>query len=325
MVLHNDKWKYKAKKAVERKNAQKAKRNGIDDTKVDDENSASGNEHSSDDNEEGDDVEETADEDGNVIVKPTKKEKLKNQSNLWRFEDPVIDESILKDPEYIAQLEAKRKEEEDRINHMRDIVSNKLKTGDIIDEKNDEYLLKGKKEPVSFKNMKFEDLENVFNSDDKDNDKPEIREFTDEERERFLRNQAIVKHQKEVQKLKTQVNSLNSKSRRGKVLELNSNRGKDNYRDLVDKKLGGIHRKVDDEEEDLDELVHEMIGIDLKKVGDTTAEENEFKYSAGFNLDNLMDTKGGQKNQIIRQQTPREKKSFVETSNEDDDFLDSLL
>ena len=324
MVLHNDKWKYKAKKAVERKNAQKAKRNGIDDTKVNHENSSSGNEHSSDDSEEGDDVEEIVDEDGNVIVKPTKKEKLNNQSNSWRFEDPVIDESILKDPEYIAQLEAKRKEEEDRINHMRDIVSNKLKTGDIIDENSDEYLLMGKKEPVSFKNMKFEDLENVFNADDKDNNKPEFREFTDEEKERFLCNQAIMKHQKEVQKLKTQVNSLNSKLTRGKVLELNSNRGKDNYRDLVDKKLGGIHKKVD-EEADLDELVHEMIGIDLKKVGDTTAGENEFKSSAGFNLENLMDTKAGLKNQSIRQQTQKEKKSFVETSNEDDDFLDSLL
>lgn len=343
MVLHNDKWKYKAKKAVERKNAAKGKKTGVPNNSLanqrDGENNnsdttADSGSDDEDNDEDDDDEEDEVDADGNIIAKKKKKEK-KPESNAWRFADPVTDESILKDPEYIAQLEAVRKEEEDRMNYMRSAVSEKLSHGqgdDETDKGRSDYLLSGNKEISSLKKLKQDHLTNwsaQINGEDtedegeEDKSGPQVREFTEAEKTHFMQLQQKIKHQKEVAKLKSNLNARNNAATRGRVLELDTGRGKDNYRHIVDKRLGRAQNPNGPDIGALDDLVSDMLGIDLKKTDEGDALTTT--SSGHFDVDNLISKSTAVHEQSRKRNSGKIAPVVLQTTAEDDDFLDSLL
>lgn len=328
MVLHNDKWKYKAKKNVERKHAMQNRRKGIksnEDQSKENQHSDSESDYS---NNSTSDVDDSDDE---------KKFKIssKKTSNSWRFADPIIDESILKDPEYIAQLESKRLEEENRSNYMRNIVAEKLKDSKPLDlsVNNSKPVTSLKKLKNSdFENWKFDsDIEDEFDNNNETNKtkKPEIREFTEEEREKFLQLQKKINHQKEVEKIRNRMDKLNNKlpMQKNKILELNSKVGADNYRGIVDKRLEIIdHDKTDRKE--LDDLVCQMNGIDLKH----DQKDNPNKIVSDFNLESLMKSPplppppSSTTSSLPSATTPKQSQTSIVLDNPElDDFLDSIL
>lgn len=336
MVLHNDKWKYKAKRNVERKHAMQNKRKGIksneDQTKENQLYDSESN-HSNNTTSDNNDSDDSDDEEKKF------KKSNKKTSNSWRFADPIIDESILKDPEYIAQLESKRQEEENRTNYMRSIVAEKLK-----DSKHLDLSVNNPKTVTSLKKLKNSDLENWrFDSDIENEDhngngnnnennktkRPEIREFTEEEREKFLQLQKRINHQKEVEKIRNRMDKLNNKlpMQKNKILELNSKVGADNYRGIVDKRLEIIdHDKTDRKE--LDDLVCQMNGIDLKH----DQKDNPNKIVSDFNLESLMKSPplppppSSTTSSLPSATTPKQSQTSIVLDNPElDDFLDSIL
>lgn len=308
MVLHNDKWKRKAKWAVEKKHRAQGKgtlnKSADSDKAPHDENDENDENDGSDEDYEHDEDEENA-----------------RFGNSWRFADPVVDESILKDPEYQAQIQAKQREEEERSRYMRELVSSKV-------QGKPEENLETMKQVKSFKEMRKKGLSNLkFGSDsesgseDEDGDgesnsqlgEPIVREFTDSEKAKFLALQEKIRHQKEVDLLKAKINKVNHKGT-AKVLEIHTEKGKDNYRHLVDAKL----HQMTENKDDLDELVGQMLGIDLKN-----AKVDETPHEGTFDLDNVI---GNVPSNVTRHPS-RSKGTVVPVKLEeaDEDFLDSLI
>lgn len=321
MVLHNDKWKYKAKKNVERKHAQQNRRkNGpaavINGDNTEESESESSNSEEESENEEIDGQEKSINHFG----------RKKKESNSWRFEDPIVDESILKDPEYIAQLNAIKQEEENRSNYMRQVVSDKLKGVEF--EKLPNVESKESKTIKSFKKMTKKDLEKLALGSDSEeekyndsNEKPYIREFTSEERTNFLKLQEKIKHQKEMDKIRTRMDKINNKlpTEKAKILELNSKVGADNYRGIVDDRLNKRYYKLDTNA--LDNLVFEMNGINMN------IDEDLPKPVEQFDLDNMVKS---DPTRLSIKKSSGENTSTVTPvvdldNSELDDFLDSVL
>lgn len=332
MVLHNDKWKYKAKKNYERKHAIKAaKKNPPKATNaIENEEDRVNNEDETEASSEGLSDDEIGNDEKNKFKKG------KKISNSWRFDDPVVDESILKDPEYIAQLNAIKQEEEDRSNYMKNTVASKLKEkdfngGDVdVEFKVDPKISSLKKmKDEDLKNWKFDENENDVDHHDR-NSGPEIRQFTDEERKKFLLLQEKIKHQREVEKLRDTMDKVNNKSsnNHGKVLELHSKSGADNYKGLVEKSLQkNQHVKHNVDIDELDDLVGELLGVDLKK--DVAKKVETSKNVGNFDLDDLL--KNSSKADSLTNphtitNSSKPKASVVlEDQQELDDFLDSIL
>lgn len=319
MVLHNDKWKQKAKRAVERKHKKQAKMKGnIAPNEIKDafenESSSSSEEHEGD----GNSLDYEEEEENKKFLRS------KKESNAWRFADPFIDDTILKDPEYIQQLENAKMEEETRLKMMREAVVDKLKDrGDEIDKE----LFEGSKEIQEKKKLKagdFSDWKIGFDSEDevdlKKDDKPEIREFTEEEKLKFLQLQKQIKHQKDMEVMKSKIDRINNKVAKGKVLELHGKTGRENYREIVDSKLNKVSRNDLDIDEH-DRLVEQMLGVNLRG---TSKPEQPFP----FDMETLMQTtKICSGDSITKKPSVKKKKSieFVELEDSNENFLDSLL
>jgi hypothetical protein len=324
MVLHNDKWKYKAKKAVERKHAKQAKKSGgntisnttptttVNDSYSDDDRDKSDTDSSENENDDDDD---DADADTNKSFA-----KAKKVSNAWRFTDPIVDESILKDPEYVAQLNAIKEEDENRLKFMRNIVSEKLKSDDF---KENEDVFNKSKILKSFRKMKTGTLDNwTLNNDHSDEDfnedsaNPKIREFTEEEKNNFLKLQQKINHKKEINELKSRMDKINNRGEKTKVLEIHSNVGKDNYKNIVDQRLQKANHKTSSDE--LDSLIEEVLGVNLK---DTSKKP---ETSQDFDLDSLIGApiKTTTQRNITPSNTSR---PTVVLDDEDEEFLDSIL
>lgn len=332
MVLHNDKWKYKAKRNYERKHnikpaGKSSAKEGTSHGRVDDGNS-SDQDGANDSLGSSFNSENESDSDGDDGY-GNKGKKSKPKSNSWRFEDPIVDESILKDPEYIARLNAIKAEEENRAAFMRSVVSEKLKNADIHDE---DHVLSNdiSSRPTAIKNMKKfkqNDLQKwKFEEDNSDTDsvsfKPEVREFTPEEREKFLTLQKKINHQKELDKIRNRMDLLNNKIQpgRARVLELQSKTGTDNYRAIVDKSLQHAHDNVDTDE--LDDLVEKMVGVDLKSQKESVKDQ-----PSQFDLNTLLQQPIGaalQASPDVAKVSNRALPMQLET-DELDDFLDSVL
>lgn len=341
MVLHNDKWKYKAKRNYERKHAIKPANKNFTkertaDGSVDKDGGSDGGSYNEDF--DSDSSLASGNEDGGSD-EGFKRRSRKNakSSNSWRFDDPFVDETILKDPEYIARLEAIKAEEENRDAYMRSLVNDKLKSHEEAGgvDLDDKYsILKEIKSMKKFKqtdiqNWRFDD--NLSDSDDNgDASGPEVREFTPEEREKFLALQERINHQKDVDKIRNRMDQLNNKTRpsKAKVLELHTKMGGDKYRAAVDKNLRNAHDKIDTEE--LDNLVQRMIGVNLKTH--EQAEPHNTEYSQ-FDLDTMLQSTSGTaksgnvgKSTVASTGTTHAKRAPVvlETA-ELDNFLDSIL
>lgn len=354
MVLHNDKWKYKAKKAHERKHAVKAgngknvAKHGETDGMINDTHSDNENDNSS----ESDDItlEDNNNADPNGSNASNKYRKAKKLPNSWRYADPVVDDTILKDPEYIAKLNAIRDEEENRITYMRDTVSNKLKSSNKIsaDSVEEQYKKpeaikgKGKIRSDDLTHWRYDgnsaqdgenelgdhyydsegdaDFASVSNFNSKST-KPEIRTFTDKERNDFLKLQQRIKHQKQVAEMQKQMDSINNKngSNKAKVLEVYSKKGRDNYKEAVDKRLNNSGPVVDTDE--LDDLVGEMLGVNLK-----TYQEKPEPIQR-FDLDSLLNHNGSVSNNSSEKNTRlnNNKIPVVLDESDIDEFLDSVL
>lgn len=341
MVLHNDKWKYKAKRNYERKHAIKsANKNSTKertgDGSADNDGGSDGGSYNegfgSDSSLASGD--EDAGSDGGLKRRSKKNAK---SSNSWRFEDPIVDETILKDPEYIARLEAIKAEEENRAAYMRNLVNDKLKNHEEageVDLDNKYSILKEIKSMKKFKqtdiqNWRFDD--NLSDSDDNgDAYEPEVRDFTPEEREKFLALQKRINHQKDVDKIRNRMDQLNNKTRPGKakVLELHSKTGGDKYRAAVDKNLRNAHDKIDTQE--LDNLVQTMIGVNF--TTHEKAEPHNTEHSK-FDLDTMLQsTSGTAKSENVGKSTvastgtiAAKRAPVVLETAELDDFLDSIL
>lgn len=321
MVLHNDKWKYKAKKAVERKHAKQLK-NGTEKSsgnqnaphvESDNENVSESGSRSDDGHSDSDD----GDEDENGYNKFAR---AKKSSNAWRFADPIVDESILKDPEYISQLNAIKQEEEDRSQYMRTKVSDKLKSGDI---KLNNNMFEGSQEIKGLRKLKAGDLLNwKLNEDESDdgesgvNNKGEIREFTEEEKNSFLKLQQKINHKKELEQLKSRMDRINNKGGHTKILELHSKSGKDNYKHLVNDRLNKV--SLTKSSDNLDDLVEEVLGVNLKDRVEKP------KPTQSFDLDSLINT-SIPNTKIEPTSTVNKPRSKIVLDQEDDEFLDSLL
>lgn len=341
MVLHNDKWKYKAKRNYERKHAIKSANKSFTKEKTADGSTDNDGESDSGSDNEGsgsDSSLESGEKDaGSDDEFKRRSKKNAKSSNSWRFEDPIVDETILKDPEYIARLEAIKVEEENRASYMRNLVNDKLKTAGEADEVDLDNKYSTPKEIKSMKKFKQTDLQNWKfddNLSDSDEDgeafEPEVRDFTPEEREKFLALQKKINHQKDVEKIRNRMDQLNNKLKptKAKVLELHSKAGRDKYKAAVDKNLRNAHDKIDTDE--LDNLVQRMIGVDLK-----AHEQPELRKTdhGQFDLDTMLQsTSGTAKSESIGQRTvpstgttAAKKATVVLETTELDDFLDSVL
>ncbi|GAV26826.1 hypothetical protein PMKS-000282 [Pichia membranifaciens] len=164
MVLHNNKWKYKAKRNYERKHAIKsANKNSTKertgDGSADNDGGSDGGSYNegfgSDSSLASGD--EDAGSDGGLKRRSKKNAK---SSNSWRFEDPIVDETILKDLEYIARLEAIKAEEENRAAYMRNLVNDKLKNHEEAGEVDLDNKYSILKEIKSMKKFKQTDIQN---------------------------------------------------------------------------------------------------------------------------------------------------------------------
>ncbi len=135
--------------------------------------------------------------------------------------------------------------------------------------------------------------------------------------------QQKIKHQKEVAKLKSNLNARNNAATRGRVLELDTGRGKDNYRHIVDKRLGRAQNPNGPDIGALDDLVSDMLGIDLKKTDEGDASTTT--SSGHFDVDNLISKSTAVHEQSRKRNGGKIAPVVLQTTAEDDDFLDSLL
>lgn len=331
MVLHNDKWKHKAKRAVERKHRQQAQKKGENIREGDSQKEGhfTNNLEIEKDNDDENSKTDVSLSDSNEENETEESSYKKLESNEWRFADPIVDETILKDPEYIQQLENARIEEENRMKAMRETVVENLK--DKIEKYDDELFL-GSKELKEKKNLKLGSLSNWSVGDDSEGDdndddhdgkntnstgKSDIREFTEEEKLKFLELQRKIKHQKDLEQMKAKIDRANHKDIRNQVLEIHGDRGKENYRSLVDKNLEKVGR-TDVNLEQHDKLVEQMLGVNLHDNPDSETFET-------FDIDTLIKSKPSKEKVVDKVANEHKCTPLVQLDDLDEDFLESIL
>lgn len=300
MVLHNDKWKYKAKKDYLHKHNLS-----------------------------------TVKQDERKNLEDEKKEVLESKSNTWRFHDPDIDPELLKDPEYVKQILDKQNEELNYNNEQSSKVLHKLeklqKTGEL-----NKVNLESEKGSVnkSWKKMTDEDLKNwKLDASDEEIDKIEdaegnnskIREFTEDEKNNFLKLQHDISKKKQLEKMKLFLKKDENTHKKGKVLEINSTNDRDKYKGQLEDTFQ--QRLKEDKRGELDDLIGELIGMDLKEEVDTDKEEDKKTEMSKFDLDELLGSKDNKTNKGIKgdKKERGKKKSKIHLGEEAERFVSDLL
>lgn len=313
MVLHNDKWKYKAKRSFQKKhnldkdnNPKKLQDESLQDELIDSQ-----------------DQEDQEGEGGDADEEEAIEKEKEASDNSWRFFDPEQTTELLRDPEYAAKLENERQIESQKNQYYNGIVNEQLKmSDDLLDmgKLQEKYQVKGRN--ISIKKMKDEDLlklkiidsddDSDYDSDDKYNgsDRPnEMREFTGEEQENFLKLQKIIEHKKKLEQMRKTISKHKPMSNRN-VHEIQTSKESDNYKSLVDKQLReAVITKNSNKFED---LVDNLLGVDLNDDHEPIATV----LAPKFDLDTL-----------IPPSKPIKTKSSTSKVKLDlqDDFLDSIL
>lgn len=307
MVLHNDKWKYKAKRSYQIKhNLDKNNEPNVDTSAIEDGDIINSQDENGDEDEED---EETAIAREREII-----------GNSWRFLDPEMSTELLRDPEYVAKLEREKQLELEKNQFYNDIVNEKLKADNLdADALNEKY--KVKRRVVGFKKMKDEDilkwkLENSDDDDDESDDDQnieipsEIREFSPEEQENFLKLQKIIDHKKRVEEMRKTISK--HKPTVGKnIHEIQTSKESDNYAYLVNKQLQ--EAVITKNTANFEDLVDGLLGVDLNEATD---EPVSAPSAPKFDLDNIITEKKSTK--------PKASKKNVKLDLQDD-FLDSIL
>lgn len=362
MVLHNDKWKYKARRNYMRKHGLKTlerdkdKRKNRDTNEKDEQNheiedkkctktSTGTEETSATEEEQNDNEEKTLDgeeddisEDNNDGEGEITKKKL--GSNSWRFEADTQDEiELMKDPELIEAEKQRRDEEQKLFNKQKDVVL--------------QHIMEVGEDDSAYKNvMRKEDREGRKDSD-KDFLEELIKAFDDgrrqqseetkyssnekmtpEERQQFFRLQKEIKHQKMVLNAKGGY-SQPKMPRKGRSIELDLDSDANNYRDIVAQKLNEGIQKINIEdtnfEEDLKELVGDSASVDRIDRNKNKVKNNN--YNAAFDLDKLIsgDNKDNKEQNMVEvsrlnNEGNRQPTGKMESiSKEDEQFLDDIL
>lgn len=311
--MHNDKWKNKARRSYQRKhNLDKNGKPVKEAPNSDDSDSISNSRSNSGSDSEGDVEEE---------------EGAKN-TNAWRFMDPLTDPELLKDPDYLAQIESQKRQDRDQLNHDREIVLKSLLSAKDQDVSH-KYNISAKK-ARNIAKMKEEDILN-FNQGLSDNDETdsdneagndhstkckvtgETREFTEEERDNFLRLQAKIAHQRKLEEMKRTLNKHKPLSR-SNIYEMTTTRESPNYKYLVEDQLRKNIPVVSASSDKFESLVDDLLGVDL-----TSEEPDQVKTpKPGFDLDSIIPTK-------LTNASAKSLKKPKAKLELHDDFLDSIL
>lgn len=358
MVLHNDKWKYKARRNYMRKHGLKTLERDKDKRKAEKETKEKDN-HASESvtKNETETDKDSADEENTVKQKETEKtsdkeeentsndisdneeevKKKKLGSNSWRFHGDMQDEiELMKDPELIEAEKQRREEEQQIFDQQKDIVihhlmevgdndstfKNVIKKEDHMGKRdNDKEFLEALMKAFG-DGRKQQDEETKYSSNDK---------MTPEERQQFFKLQKEIKHQKMVQNARGGY-SPKKASGKGKSLELNLSSDANKYRDIVAQRLEEGKRKINLEGENFEDDLKELIG----DSSETRNKKNQTKNSAVtkntgtmFDLDKLIygNNKKAAKidTDIVESNIKMVKQSPSNISKEDEKFLDDIL
>ncbi|GMG35920.1 unnamed protein product [Ambrosiozyma monospora] len=362
MVLHNDKWKNKAKRDYMRKHGLLKKKT---DTKESDSNNNSdegdfNNTPSSntlqpppEDEEELAQIEkktkedeskkqttnsqEVPDPDSSTVNTYRRKKKLQN--NSWRFKSDIPDEAdVIVDPEILEQQRLQREEEKRIQQENSNIVLQSLENGEEKD-----YTTTGKKKSAN--EMTRDDLLNWSLDDDTPivrqnrglKAKNTVRTLTEDEKKKYFEMQREVNHMKMVDSAKNKFNPrANEFKGKSKVLELNMNSDSDKYRDALELTFEQNRQtSVYSDEANFEKNLEDVLGIKLN-------DDSEKKVdSLNFDLNNLI--VGGESKSKSKAKprkadmtsratdTTTKKKTAVkvvpppDTTGIEDDFLDELL
>ncbi|GME74749.1 unnamed protein product [Ambrosiozyma monospora] len=362
MVLHNDKWKNKAKREYMRKHGLLKKKT---DTKESDSNNDSdeGDDFNSrpspnqlqpppEDEEELAQVEKKTKEDESEKQSTTTPEstegdsstntyrrKKKLQNNSWRFKSDLPDEGeIIVDPEILEQQRVQREEEKRIQQENSNIVLQSLENGEEKD-----YTTKGKTKSAN--EMTRDDLLNWSLDDNipivKQNKtlkaKNTVRTLTEEEKKKYFEMQKEIDHMKMVDSAKNKFNPhANEFKGKNKVLELNMSSDKDKYKDALELAFEQNRQtSVYEDEANFEKNLEDVLGIKLNDDSDKKVD------GVSFDLNNLIvggDSKS--KAKLKLKAKPRKTESTTATTTKkktavkvvpppdtgiDDDFLDELL
>ncbi|GMM31174.1 hypothetical protein DAMA08_039190 [Martiniozyma asiatica (nom. inval.)] len=377
MVLHNDKWKNKAKRAYQKKHGLNNK-NTTQQTSIDSEFDSENNSEESThlpklpaqtdvqqtnlnngksyagilggvEVQVSDATNKNDAQEGSTYTSSTSAHtRRKKISNSWRFLDPSNDPELLRDPEYAAELAAKEELERDRVDHYRSVITNKLKEDSEYDASNEGDSLEkvkiiyGGKKKKAISKMRNEDIlgfsgqfsgtgtdsdsgsVSESNSESENetefyNDKPIIRKFTEEEKQKFLTLQNKIKHNEEIDKMRSTINRYKP-SDDFKVMHVNTKADKNAYRPLIDESLKNAHKKTFNEDE-FDYMVEDLIGVRLSSENSRKIDNTQSRFNVGTLISNSQKSKEGNNSNLKFQNKPKHKVKV----NLDDDFLDSVL
>lgn len=289
------------------------------------------------DDENGDEdkgkIENGDNENSDEVSERNKYSRRKKESNAWKYEDPVIDETILKDPEFQAELERVRNEELETMKDLRNKVINNVKTknGDVLTDYKPVQLGKKSKQQKREESENWKYISSGEEDSDEDEDdnetndsKPQIRYLTKDEEKEFYKLEGEVNHQKKIQSMKDQMIKINGRKPTNKVLEVKTKSDREGYKNLIDKKLSNMKSSDNSNKEDsqnVDVLVKEIYGIDLTKDDDTATQTPHSKDI--FNVDTVVsNTSANQQKQTVGTKRPTVN---IDLSDDDEDFLNSLL
>lgn len=312
MVLHNDKWKYKAKRDYQRKHGLgkdgKPLEGGAE--RVFKEGTRKGA------TEEEEEVELEGVLDSQSEEELTEEEQLARErellGNSWRFLDPEQSQDLLRDPEYVAKLEQEQALEREMAAHHANIVNSKLQEHSQATEEDlqRQYAVQGRL--VSARKLKDEELLRlrIAGSDDEEEATPEpqTRTFSPEEQEKFLRLQKMIDHRKRIEEMKRIVGK--HRPGVGNVRDVYTSKESDNYSFLVDKHLRDA--VITQSTHNFDSLVDDLLGVDLSDDKSTQKQP----ANAKFDLDALLTTSAP---------APKQKSAALPPLKLNDDFLDSIL
>ncbi|OWB83583.1 hypothetical protein B5S33_g2214 [[Candida] boidinii] len=363
MVLHNDKWDKKAKRNYQRKHGilpPRKKKEEDEDYESESSNESYDDETISDETKEklsndsvkrelntlpeiGGNITNTknniassttsqkvgsiSDEDEQQRLERARFARRKKQPNSWRYRDPLEDLDIKKDEEQLAEerrvAEEQRKMEEEQAATV--ISKLKLEDDDTIEEKFTKAI-----KPIKKKEFSRDDYltwNALKGSSESDNTKQErnnhVKQMTDLERAEFMESKKKSKHEGALSYWKKKNNKEPEIPLKGRVIQVSSQKNRDDFRDQLSSKFEHEARKLQKDkitinfDDDLADLLDEDNKQILKK-------KNNIKTSTAFSLEDIIkksktEAEGNKKvyNKIKIDKT--------EEAGEDDDFLDELL
>ncbi|OWB57273.1 hypothetical protein B5S28_g3208 [[Candida] boidinii] len=272
-------------------------------------------------------VDSISEEDEQQRLERARFARRKKQSNSWRYRDPLDDLSIHKDEEQLAEerriAEEQRKIEEEQAATV--ISKLKLEDDDTVEEKYTKAIKPTTKKEFSRDDyLSWNAANNTSSTENRIQDrKSHIKQMTDIERAQFMESKEKSKHEGLVSYWKKKNDKEPEIPIKGKVIQISSQKNKDDFRDQLSTKFEQEAKKLQKDKitSNFDDDLADLLEEDNKQIQTTKKKD---KGLPAFSLEDMIKTSKTESegNRKLYNKIKIEK---TEEAGEDDDFLDELL